>query len=130
MVLRRLVLLFVAVVAGCATAVTTVDGRRLQISAPEFRAYVEGVFREQNRVATELGFALEDAAEGSARAQTLSAAEDGLLAACADLNELATLRRDDRRTGLGLKIDTANSAPRCEAATLAAKRALEAGARD
>ena len=111
--------------AGCAATITTADGRRLALSAPEFPAYVETVFREQNRVATELAFALEDAPEDGAASKRLSAAEDVLLAACADLNELATLRRDERRTGLKLKLETAKSAPRCETATLEAKRALE-----
>jgi hypothetical protein len=126
MLLRRIAPWSAVLLAGCATAVTTADGQRLKISTPEFRAYVEGVFRAQNRVATDLGFALEDAADGSREAATLSAAEDTLLGACADLNELATLRRDDRHPGLGLRLDTARSAPRCEAATRDAERALQA----
>jgi hypothetical protein len=125
MQLSRLLPLSAVAIAGCAAAVTTVDGRRLGLSDPELPAYVEGVFRDQNQVATDLAFALDDAAAGSARAARLSAAEDALLAACADLNEIATLRRDERRAGLKLKLETAKSAPRCEAATLGAKRALE-----
>ena len=105
MQLSRLLPLSAVVIAGCAAAVTTVDGRRLTLSDPEV--------------------ALEDAPTDSAQATRLSAAEDALLAACADLNEIATLRRDERRAGLKLKLETAKSAPRCEAATLDAKRALD-----
>lgn len=125
MQLSRLLPLWAVVIAGCAAAVTTVDGRRLRLSDPDFPAYVEGVFRNQNQVATDLGFALDDAPTDSPQAMRLSAAEDALLAACADLNEIATLRRDERRAGLKLKLETAKSAPRCEAATLDAKRALD-----
>lgn len=124
MVVRRALPFLALLLAGCAGVITTADGRRLALTAPEFPAYVESVFRQQNQVATDLAFALEDAPDDGAVAARLSAAEDALLAACTDLNELATLRRDDRRTGLRLKLETAKSAPRCEAATLDAKRVL------
>lgn len=104
---------------GCA-AVSTVDGQRLALTSPEFRAYVERVFREQNRVADELAFALEDAPRAE-----LAAAEQTLLEACAQVNELATARRDERRLGVRRSATGARSVPECERATLAAARALE-----
>ncbi|HET7132153.1 MAG TPA: hypothetical protein VFJ95_07890 [Gammaproteobacteria bacterium] len=106
--------------AGCA-AVTTVDGQRLGLASADFRTYVERVFREQNRVASDLGFALEDRSDPA-----LTAAEDELLAACAGVNELATLRRDEQRTGLRRGAAAARTVPACEQATRAARAALRA----
>ncbi|HEX5048382.1 MAG TPA: hypothetical protein VFX89_14795 [Gammaproteobacteria bacterium] len=108
--------------AGCA-AVTTADGQRLGLTSPNFRAYVERVFREQNRVASDLGFALEDRADPA-----LAAAEDELLAACAGVNELATLRRDDQSPGLKRGSAAAHTVPGCEQATRDARAALERAA--
>ena len=109
----------VLALAGCAS-VTTVDGQRLGLASPDFRAYVERVFREQNRVASDLGFALEDRADPA-----LTAAEDELLAACAGVNELATLRRDQQRTGVRRGAAAARTVPDCERATRDARAALE-----
>ena len=44
--------------SGCASVVTA-DGERLALTSAAFRAYVERVFREQNRLADELAFALD-----------------------------------------------------------------------
>src|SRR4051812_5468360 len=110
--LRALLILpALAGVGGCAT-VTTVDGQRIGLTSAEFRAYVERVFRDQNRVASDLGFALEDRTDPA-----LAVAEDDLLAACAGVNELATLRRDDQRPGLKRGSAAAHTVPRCEQAT-------------
>jgi hypothetical protein len=115
-------LLFAATLAlpGCA-AVPTAGGERLTLTSPEFRAYVERVFREQNRVADELAFALEAAA---APAAELAAAEQSLLEACAGVNELATARRDERRLGWRRRAAGARSVPACERATLEAAKLL------
>jgi hypothetical protein len=118
-----------ALLAGCA-AVTTADGTRLGFGSDEFRAYVERVFREQNKTASDLAFALDDAtAAGGGEPRELAAAEDALLAACAGLNELATSRRDAQRLGLHRSATAARGAPDCERATRAARSALEARAR-
>jgi len=109
------------VLNGCA-AVSTVDGQRLALTSPEFRAYVERVFREQNRVADELAFALEDATAPRAE---LTAAEQALLEACAGVNELATARRDEQRLGVRRSAAGARSVPACERATRDAARLLE-----
>ena len=112
-----------ALSSGCA-AVTTEEGERLSVRSEGFAEYVERVFREQNRVATELAFALEDAPVGSARFDALDAAEELLLSACAGLNELAAARRDGGRAG-GLRgLRAARQAPACERATSAAAAAL------
>jgi hypothetical protein len=110
--------------AGCA-AVPTADGERLRLASPEFRAYVEHVFREQNRVADELAFALE--APGSSRA--LAAAEERLLAACAEVNELATARRDETQLGIRASVRAARTVPGCEEAARAAATELARAAR-
>lgn len=125
MPLRRLVPLgALLLVQGCA-AVPTADGERLKLASPEFRAYVERVFREQNRVADAVAFALED--DGSEEA--LVAAEQRLLAACAGVNELATARRDDTALGLRSSIRAARTVPECEHAARAADAELARAAR-
>ena len=101
--------------SGCA-AVPTADGPRLRLGSAEFRDYVERVFREQNRVADAVAFALD--APGAQDAE-LTAAEEELLAACAGVNELATARRDQRRLGMRTSVRAARSVPDCERAARA-----------
>ena len=110
-----------ATLFGCA-AVTTADGTRLVFGSDDFRAYVERVFRDQNRVADELAFALERAS--AADQVELGVAEDELIAACAGLNEIATSRRDDQDLGVRRSAEAARRAPDCERATIAAQSAL------
>ena len=94
----------------------TADGQRLSLGSTEFREYVERVFREQNRVADALAFALE--APG-AQDSELATAEQELLAACAGVNELATARRDQETLGMRDSVRAARSVPECERATRA-----------
>ena len=116
MVLARSALVFpLLILSGCA-AVPTADGERLSLRSAEFREYVERVFREQNRVADAVAFALE--APG-AQDSELAAAEQELLAACAGVNELATARRDQQRLGIRSSVRAARSVPECERATRA-----------
>jgi energy-coupling factor transporter ATP-binding protein EcfA2 len=110
--------------AGCAT-VSTVDGQRMKLTSEDFRGYVERVFREQNRVADEVAFALE--APGAPR-NDLADAEQRLLDACAGVNELATARRDELRLGMRRSLAAARTVPQCEAITRAVAEALN-GAR-
>jgi hypothetical protein len=119
----RVAALLAAGVVLQACAVVTADGRRLALTSAEFPAYVERVFREQNRVADQFVFALEDAAGASPK---LEAAEQALLSACADLNELATARRDERRLGMKRSAAAARSVPACEQATRSSAATLEA----
>jgi hypothetical protein len=117
---RSVAAVLLLVLSGCA-AVPTADGQRLSLRSAEFREYVERVFREQNRVADAVAFAL-DAAEPEA--PELAAAEQQLLAACAGVNELATARRDRQRMAMGDSLRAARSVPDCERATRAAEARL------
>jgi len=112
---RSAAVLPLLILSGCA-AVPTADGQRLSLGSDEFREYVERVFREQNRVADAVAFALE--APG-AQDTELAAAEQELLAACAGVNELATTRRDQQRLGMRASLRAARSVPDCERATRA-----------
>lgn len=118
------VLLVFAVLTG-ACAVTTAGGERLAVGSDRFRSYVERVFRKQNRVATELAFALEREGLPRERVRALESAEAELLEACAELNELAAARRDGEALGTVAEAGASRSAPECERATLAARRVLE-----
>lgn len=109
-------------VTGCAPVVT-LEGDRLAVRSDAFAAYVEQVFREQNRVATALAFALEDAWDPE-RLDALEAAESSLLEACAGLNEIAAARRDGERLRRLRALDAARAAPDCERATSAARALL------
>ena len=122
---RAIFLLAIPLFTACA-AVTTADGRQVAFGSSEFRSYVETVFREQNKAASDLAFAIEDASSGGAEPPELIAVEDALLRACAGLNELATARRDEQRLGAGRSAAVARKAPECERATLDARSALAA----
>ncbi len=117
------VLLVAAAVVGCAP-VTTQDGERLPVRSDAFAAYVENVFREQNRVASALAFALEDETDPE-RIDALETAEDALFDACAELNALATARRDGDRLGPFRSFAAARRAPDCERAAALARQTLD-----
>lgn len=110
-----------AALAGCA-AVVTADAERLRLTSPAFPGYVERVFREQNRIADQLAFALEAAPEPP---PALAAAEQALLRACAGVNELATARRDALPVGLRRSASLARGVPECERAARDAAAVLE-----
>lgn len=122
--LLRFSIVIFALLAGCATTVTTMDGRTLALNSTEFREYVERVFREQNQAATALAFAQDDSS--GTRYETLLELEDALLEACADLNEVAAARRDDRALGLRQQASMAATAPNCESMTRQTQDALDA----
>ena len=124
---RGFFMVFVRCLAGCAlvsmagcASVSTADGEKLGLASAEFREYVERVFREQNRVADAVAFALE----APGRHEALEAAEQELLAACAGVNELATARRDQERVGMRAGAQAARTVPDCERATRAAESRL------
>jgi hypothetical protein len=125
MSLGRSVIPYALLLLGGCAAVPTADGERLRLTSPEFRAYVERVFREQNRVADELAFALEAARSNTA----LVAAEERLLAECAGVNELATARRDETELGIRESVRAARTVPACEEAARAADAELARAAR-
>jgi hypothetical protein len=109
----------VAMLAACAITPAGEDAERLRVGSPEFRAYVERVFREQNRVAGELGFALLDAEldADTPAVDRLDAAELALLDACSSLNTLATAQRDGEPMRRLAALRAARTAPECEVAT-------------
>jgi hypothetical protein len=108
-----LVLAATTAVSACA-AVVTADDERLRLASPEFRAYVEQVFREQNELADALAFATEDQPSPPV---ALAEAEQVLQSACTGVNELATARRDSRPLGMRHSLELARSVPGCERAT-------------
>ncbi len=120
-------LLLSIAVSGCSMRALTADGTELDIRSPAFSAYVERVFREQNRVAGDLGFALLDAElEGDFDAVArMEAAESRLLDACEGLNELAATHRDGERMPRLRALSAARTAPDCEAETAAARERLD-----
>jgi hypothetical protein len=118
---RAASLVALLVLLGCAAVVTT-DNEHLRLGSTEFRGYFEKVFREQNRLADGLAFALE----ASSPSADLVAAEQALLVACAGVNELATARRDARRIGIHRSAALARSVVECEGATRRAAAALAA----
>ena len=103
---------FLAALAGCVSTISTLDGRDLRLSSPEFRQYFERVFREQNAVATELAFVQGEAINRG----DLLTLEDDLLDACAGLNELALARRDGRSLSRRRQASLARTVPTCETA--------------
>lgn len=110
--------------SGCAS-VTTAGGKTLRVRSDAFAAYAEGVFREQNRIASRLAFALADLDETSGpRYDSLTSAEDALLDACAGLNDVAARVRDGRNAGALRGLRAAREAPACERAATAAKAVL------
>ena len=119
----RLIIVSLALLAGCAGTITTDDGQALRIASPDFRDYLERVFREQNRLAMVLAFAQEES--GGNDYERLVELEDDLLVACAALNELAAARRDDRTLSLRAQARLAATAPQCESTTRQAQRALD-----
>jgi hypothetical protein len=121
---RALLTASLLVLGTACVSVTTLDGERLTAPSAEFRAYIEAVFREQNRVATDLAFALESDAAAESLGE-IETAESELIAACTSLNEIATERRAGRELSRQRQIEAAKSAPQCEQATRAAAVALQ-----
>ncbi len=122
MSVARIAVLLAAGMVLQACAVVTAEGQRLALTSSEFSAYAERVFREQNRLADQFAFALEDAATVP---PAVAAAEQTLLETCAQLNELATARRDGRSLGAKRSAAAARSVPACEEATRRAAAQLD-----
>ena len=123
--IRNRVMPGLAVLAAACTSVTTLEGERLSMTSLEFRAYAEAVFREQNRVATELAFALEARDLAPADAARLESAEQRLLGACEGLNDIAVGRREGRDLGRLQQASAARRAPQCERAARDAAGLIE-----
>ena len=114
--------------SACAS-VESLDGQRMSLRGAAFREYVEQVFRLQNRVSSEIAFALEAPERiESEQSSRLELADTALFEACESLNELAVRRRDGRGMRLFADAHAARTAPDCERAADEGRAALlEAG---
>lgn len=110
-----------ATLGGCAGTLMTTDGQRLRLRSEEFAQWAEDVFRLQNRVLDALAFALDAQPD----APELLQAEERVLDACADMNELARRRQRGAGTRVFEDLGAARSVPACEAAAAAAAQTLE-----
>lgn len=123
---RHAVLLVLLLSTGC-SSVTTLDGERLALGSDALGDYVEDVFRRQNRVASDIAFALDDPEASPSRLEALDVADRGLLDACAPINEVAARRRDEVPVGWVKGSRAAHAAPDCERAVDRARAVLDAG---
>jgi hypothetical protein len=126
MLLRAFMVLFSLILTSCVATVETLDGARYRISSEAFRVYAEQVFREQNRVASDLVFRMEDERLDAAELDRLEAAETRLLEDCSDLNVIAVRRRDGKRRRLLAAASAAKTVPDCERAVAVVARMLAA----
>jgi hypothetical protein len=122
--------LFSLMLAGCVASVETLDGTRHRITSDAFRGYAEHVFREQNRVASDLAFRMEDEQLAPKDLDLLEQAEARLLEDCRDLNEVAVRRRDGERRRPLADTRAARTVPGCERAVEAVGRMLAAPNRE
>ena len=101
----------------------------MRIGSAAYREYSEQVFRLQNRVASDLAFALDASDSGDRLAyDRLEQVDEALYEACALLNEVAVRRRDGRGRRLFADAKAARTAPECERAASAALGVLESSA--
>jgi hypothetical protein len=107
-------------VYGCAGSLATADGERLRISSAAFADYAERVFRLQNEVLDELAFSLAERPDDIA----LLNAEEMLLEACADINEVAVRRQRGGGVRPLRDMEAAQSVPACESAAVMASEAV------
>lgn len=101
------------------------DGTTAQQSREEFAAYVEYVFRYQNRVVNELIVAAsllsEEALAGDPE---LVRAEESMATICRPLTDAVTARIEGRDIGFFHKLQLPESVPACEAASRRLERLL------
>ena len=107
--------------SGCATPFLGGYGTKGQ-TQEEFTRYVEGVFKLQNSMTSEI-MALPDI-DDAKNHDALSAAEQQMQEACAPLNEYASRESEDLNIGLFLRRRVEKSAIDCEQAALKVKLLL------
>ena len=115
-----LLFLAAAVLSGCAGSLATADGERLRISSAEFADYAEQVFRLQNEVLDALAFALDDYPDDIG----LLNAEEAVLEACVEINELAVRRQRGGGTRVVRDMRAAQGVPACDAAAVMASEVV------
>lgn len=84
----------------------------------------ETAFREQNRLSSDLMMRLSMQGDAKVQTEALLAAEQEMLQACAPLNHIATLRRDNRRPRLADRLAASRAVPACEARAAEVDRLL------
>ena len=112
-----LMLMFITLMlSGCATSFLGGYGAN-GLTKEEFTRYVEGVFRLQNSLTSEI-MALPETDDA------LLEAEQHMREACAPLNEYASRESEDLNIGLFLRRRVEKSANNCEQAALKVKSLL------
>ena len=119
-----------ALLVGCAhqTTLTAAQGRTTA-SAGNYAAYVESVFRYENRVGDEMiGHAESARDSGSAIDPGFVTAEARLNEDCRYLNEAAALSADRRALPFALQLKVMHTVAACEQAARQAALMLDGGA--
>ncbi len=115
------------VLAGCAPYITAANGDRMRANSQEFRAYARQVFEIHNEAVTKIAYALDDLESDPDQIDRYNGivdADDRMMDACAELNQLAIARRDDKQVGLSELAGVASSVPDCERATAQATQLI------
>ncbi len=114
------------------SACTTVDvhypdGHSARMSKAEFKAYVERVFRQQNRVVDRL-IRADDGFDGQALEpdERLLRAEEAMEDACRPLITLVSAKAEKRKMKLADELEMPSAAPACESAVRAVEALLPA----
>jgi len=119
---RLMLMSITLVLSGCATSFWGWYGPKGQ-SSEEFTRYVEGVFRLQNSMTSEI-MALPET-DDTSNHEALLQAEQRMQAACAPLNEYASRDSDGLNIGFFLRRRVEKSAIDCEQAAQKVKSLLE-----
>lgn len=116
---RRAALAAVAVLAAACSSVQVryPDGRTEYQSRDEFAAYVETVFRYQNRVVNDLILATSLGAVEASEDAALVRAEREMARACQPLIETVAAELEGRRVGLLQQLTLPSAVPACEVAS-------------
>ncbi len=113
--------------AGCAPYITAANGDRMRANSQEFRDYARQVFEMHNEAVTTIAYALDDLESDPDQIDRYNGivdADDRMMDACAELNQLAIARRDDKQVGLSELAGVASSIPDCERATAQATQLI------
>ena len=111
---------------GCAFSIVTGDGTKRRMTTAELREYARYVFEYHNKTISDLMLAYPGMPIGNeARLSELYAAEEKMLIACEELNEVAVLYRDKGKAALNEKIQVPRSLGKCEAETRRVENLLD-----
>ena len=99
----------------------------MRANSQEFRTYARQVFEIHNEAVTKIAYALDDLESDPDQIDRYNGivdADDRMMDACAELNQLAIARRDDKQVGLSELAGVASSIPDCERATAQATQLI------